>query len=62
MPYLTHYRFGQCIARAAQTLGRKTVLIASGDLSHKLSEDGPYGFASEGPVFDREVTKAMKNG
>lgn len=59
---LEHYRFGQCIARAAEKLGRKTVLIASGDLSHKLSENGPYGFAPEGPQFDRQVTEAMKTG
>ncbi|QAT50641.1 AmmeMemoRadiSam system protein A [Caproiciproducens sp. NJN-50] len=57
-----HYRFGQCIARAAEQLGRRVVLIASGDLSHKLKEDGPYGFAEEGPRFDREATEAMKAG
>lgn len=58
---LEHYRFGQCIARTAEKLNRRTVLVASGDLSHKLKEDGPYGFAKEGPVFDREVTDAMKS-
>ncbi len=57
---LTHYNFGRCIARAAEKLNRRTVLVASGDLSHKLREDGPYGFAEEGPQFDREVTEAMK--
>ncbi|WP_411676534.1 AmmeMemoRadiSam system protein A [Caproicibacter sp.] len=59
---LAHYRFGQCIARAAETLGRRVVLVASGDLSHRLREDGPYGFAPEGPRFDRELTQAMKEG
>lgn len=57
-----HYRFGQCIARAAKQLGRRVFLIASGDLSHKLTKEGPYGFAKEGPEFDREVTEAMKAG
>lgn len=55
-----HYEFGRCIARTADKLNRRTVLIASGDLSHKLTEDGPYGYAEEGPQFDREVTGAMK--
>ena len=59
---LTHYNFGRCIARAAEKLNRRTVMIASGDLSHKLKEDGPYGFAAEGPQFDRQVTEAMKTG
>ena len=45
---LDHYRLGQCIAQAVETLGRRAVFIASGDLSHKLKDDGPYGFAQRG--------------
>ena len=59
---LDHYRLGQCIAQAVENLGRRTVFIASGDLSHKLRDDGPYGFAPEGPEFDRQVTEAMAAG
>lgn len=47
-----HYRFGQCIAEAADRLKRRVAIIASGDLSHKLKPEGPYGFAEEGPKFD----------
>lgn len=36
--------------------------MGSGDLSHKLKEDGPYGFAPEGPVFDRTVTGLFDEG
>ncbi len=57
-----HYRLGKCIARTAQKLNRRIVLVASGDLSHKLKEDGPYGFESEGVRFDQEITEAMKEG
>lgn len=57
-----HYQFGKCISKAAEELDRKAVLIASGDLSHRLKEDGPYGFAKEGPIFDRQVTSAMSHG
>ena len=59
---LEHYRLGQCIARAAEKLGRRAVPVASGDLSHKLKSDGPYGFAKEGPVYDEQVTEAMAGG
>ena len=59
---LEHYRLGQCIARAVDKLGRRAVFVASGDLSHKLKDDGPYGYAPEGPVFDRRVTQAMASG
>ena len=59
---LEHYRLGQCVAEAVEALGRRAVFLASGDLSHKLKADGPYGFAPEGPLFDREVTRAMASG
>ena len=61
-PPLEHYRLGQCIARATDNLGRRTVFVASGDLSHKLQDRGPYGYAPEGPVFDNRVTDAMATG
>jgi len=54
-----HYGFGQLIAEAAEGLGRKTIVIASSDLSHKLNQEGPYGFAEEGPKFDEIITKAL---
>ena len=59
---LDHYRLGQCIAQAVENLGRRAVFIASGDLSHKLKDDGSYGFAPEGPEFDRQITGAMAEG
>jgi len=57
-----HYMLGQVIAKAVNRMGRKTVLIASSDLSHKLDKDGPYGFTFEGPEFDAIVTKALAAG
>ena len=59
---IDHYRLGQCIVQAVETLRRRAVFIASGDLSHKLREDGPYGFAPEGPEFDWQITEAMAAG
>ena len=59
-PSTVHYAFGQCIARAVERLGRRVILIASGDLSHKLQPDGPYGFAPEGPVFDARIMKDLE--
>lgn len=59
---LAHYRLGQCVSEAVEALGRHAVFVASGDLSHKLKSDGPYGFAPEGPVFDKAVTETMASG
>ena len=49
-------------ARLEEALGRDAVVIASGDLSHKLTEDGPYGFAAEGPELDKKLTNIMRSG
>ena len=59
---LDHYNFGKCVARAVNTLGRRAVFIASGDLSHKLTPEGPYGFAPEGPRFDKACMKYLEEG
>lgn len=57
-----HYRLGKCIKKTAEELDRDVVIIASGDLSHKLLETGPYGYAEQGPQFDALVTKALSEG
>lgn len=55
LPLTDHYRLGQIIARAVEKTGRRTVYVASGDLSHKLQDYGPYGFAKEGPEYDERI-------
>ena len=55
LPLTEHYRLGQLIAKAASKTDKRVVLIASGDLSHKLQSYGPYGFAPEGPAYDRRI-------
>ena len=54
-----HYKFGQIISQAADEIGRKIFFLASGDLSHKLKADGPYGFIEEGPQFDSQVMENL---
>lgn len=54
-----HYGLGQCIQQTAKALGKHIVIIASGDLSHRLKADGPYGYAKEGPEYDRRIMEIM---
>lgn len=56
---IQHYRFGECVAQVSEELERSTVFIASGDLSHHLKDDGPYGFNNAGPRFDSQITAAL---
>lgn len=62
LPYAAHYRLGMCIAEVAEKTDKNIVLVASGDLSHKVSAEGPYGFAAEGVEFDRQLTTMMAAG
>jgi aromatic ring-opening dioxygenase LigB subunit len=39
---------------------KKYALIASGDLSHCLKEEGPYGFHPDGPKFDKALIGFLK--
>ncbi len=55
LPLTEHYRLGEMIRQAVENLGRRAVFIASGDLSHKLQDYGPYGFAEEGPKYDERI-------
>ena len=57
-----HYNFGKSISKGVERAGRKVVLVASGDLSHKLTESGPYGYAMEGKIFDQTITTVLTYG
>ena len=50
-----HYQLGEMIRQAVEESGRRVVYVASGDLSHKLQDYGPYGYAPEGPEYDRRI-------
>jgi aromatic ring-opening dioxygenase LigB subunit len=54
-----HFALGQKMARNLDQK-KNYAFIASGDLSHVLKEDGPYGFHPEGPKFDQELVKLLE--
>ena len=59
LPLIDHYRLGMMIREAAENTGRRVVLVASGDLSHKLQDYGPYGYTPEGPEYDERIMDVM---
>ena len=59
LPLTDHYQLGQKILEAVEKTDRRVVLIASGDLSHKLKKDGPYGLDENGPVYDERIMDVM---
>ena len=59
-----HFEEGRKTYKEVIARGRaakKIALIASADLSHCLKKDGPYGFHPDGPKFDQDLMKYLKN-
>ena len=57
-----HRQVGHAVAQLAEETGKRVVFLASGDLSHKLKADGPYGFVPEGPAFDARIGEIFSSG
>ena len=62
LPLSQHYHLGMIIQKAIEQSNKKVVIIASGDLSHKLQSYGPYGYADEGPIYDQKIMEIMGKG
>ena len=57
----SNYKMGTLIKEVTDKLNRRVVYVASGDLSHKLKEYGPYGYDEMGPVYDEKIMDVMRN-
>ncbi|MDD2421114.1 MAG: AmmeMemoRadiSam system protein A [Heliobacteriaceae bacterium] len=55
------FAFGLALRAAMAKAAYPVGLIASGDLSHRLTRDAPSGYAEEGFIFDAQVTRMVKN-
>jgi AmmeMemoRadiSam system protein A/AmmeMemoRadiSam system protein B len=56
------YRFGMLLSEGIGKLKRRTAIIASGDLSHRLTKDGPYPYSPQGRVFDQTLLELLQKG
>lgn len=53
------YKFGTCIRNVIEHKSKDVVVIASGDLSHKLADSENYSFSENGAKFDQLYQKAI---
>lgn len=51
---------GEAIGLAREEVSR-TAVLASGDMSHCLLHDGPYGYDERGPCFDKTFVELIRN-
>lgn len=56
------YEFGKIIKEAVEKMENKAVFIASGDLSHRLKDSGPYDYHPDGEKFDKEILNLLSRG
>lgn len=64
-PYLSyhdHYELGGALRDAASSAGRAAVLVASGDLSHRLTPGAPAGFDPRAKEYDRQLVDVIDSG
>jgi aromatic ring-opening dioxygenase LigB subunit len=54
-----HFQKGQEIGQSLPK-DQRIAWIASGDMSHRLKKDGPYGFHPSGPKFDQAFVGLLK--
>ena len=59
-PLVKLFEFGQSLAKTANRLGRKVAVIASSDMSHRLTQDAPSGFSPRGKEFDDKLVELVK--
>lgn len=55
-----YFKKGKRMREKIKSSKLRVAFIASGDLSHRLREDGPYGFHPQGPKFDEALVEALK--
>jgi aromatic ring-opening dioxygenase LigB subunit len=61
-PYAEHRALGQLVRRCAEELGRDTLFLASGDLSHALIHGAPAPYDPRGKLFDDEIISLLGVG
>ena len=59
LPYEEMYTFGKAVQSAIAMTDKRVVVIASGDLSHRLIPDAPAGYSPRGAEFDRQIVEAL---
>jgi aromatic ring-opening dioxygenase LigB subunit len=62
LPITDLYRLGSIITASAEKLGRRIAVVASGDMSHRLKEEGPYDYHPDGPRFDKKMCEYLSAG
>jgi len=56
-----HFQFGQLLKREFLVNKQRIAVIASGDLSHRLTKGAPAGYSPKAAKFDKKLIEYLKN-
>jgi len=59
MNYDFHYRYGEILQKIIENSDKRVAIIASGNLSHKLTPGAPAGFYPKAVKFDAKVLRYL---
>ncbi|NPV27031.1 MAG: AmmeMemoRadiSam system protein A [Firmicutes bacterium] len=62
LPFEDLFAFGVAVQKAVHQSGKKVAVIASGDMSHRLTKDAPAGYHPQGKEFDRRIKECVEQG
>ena len=61
LSYTLFEQFGRLVRGIIDKSDRAVAILASGDMSHYVNEESPYGSRPEGALFDAAVQSAIQN-
>ncbi len=59
LDFKTHYKYGEIIGKILRESDKKIAVVASGDLSHRLTPDAPAGYSPKGKEFDDKLIELL---
>lgn len=60
LPLAYHFQFGQILGKILQESPKIMSVIASSDLSHRVSPGSPAGYSPQGRIFDKKLTDMLR--
>jgi MEMO1 family protein len=60
LDWKTHFEYGRNIGSLLNEVEQNVAIIASGELSHRISEDSPAGYSPYGLKFDSTLSELLK--
>lgn len=60
LPLEYHFHFGRILGKILQESPKIMSVVASGDLSHRISPGSPAGFSPQGRIFDKKLVDLLR--